>query len=580
MRSVQVRKLDEKNYRLSKFRLRLVAVAAALVLLLTGCWPMPDEGIPQASPTATAVATPGGVVDGGTEGADSLTPLPNTPGELNIAGQVDDPASLDPALAGDSYSLFLIRQLFSGLVAFDDNLSIVPDIAAAMPSVSNDGKTYTFVLRRGVRFPDGQEVTSADFKYSLERAADPKLAGAQTPSALPAGLYLDDIVGVKDKLAGKATEISGVQAPDPYTLVLTIDAPKAYFLSKLTAGPAFVVQKSNVESGADWTENPKGTGPFTLEKWTHRYEIVLAANDKYYGGRPKIDRVNVWMGANATGEVQQYEVGGLDVANVSTGDLERVSDRNNPMSKELQSVDDLSVTYLGFNLRQKPFEDPKIREAFARVIDRQKIARVMFEARVRQASGFVPPDMGQYKSPELDGGYDVTRARELIAESTYKSTQNLPKLRIYTSGDSLGPMLRDVLSQTLELDVEVHEVDWNDYLEGLDRGDYPMFTLTWGADFPDPEAMLGSLFRTDSPANETGYRNADVDNALNAAASETDVNKRMATYAEVEQRVVQDYPAVPLYHSVSYTLVKPYVRGLKDTPLGILSLKNVSVSGR
>jgi peptide/nickel transport system substrate-binding protein/oligopeptide transport system substrate-binding protein len=141
-------------------------------------------------------------------------------------------------------------------------------------------------------------------------------------------------------------------------------------------------------------------------------------------------------------------------------------------------------------------------------------------------------------------------------------------------------MLRDVFSQTLELDVEVHEVDWNDYLEGLDRGDYPIFTLTWGADFPDPEAMLGSLFRTDSPANETGYRNADVDNALNAAASETDMNKRMATYAEVEQRVVQDYPAVPLYHSVSYTLVKPYVKGIKVTPLGILSLKNVSVSGR
>jgi ABC-type oligopeptide transport system substrate-binding subunit len=132
----------------------------------------------------------------------------------------------------------------------------------------------------------------------------------------------------------------------------------------------------------------------------------------------------------------------------------------------------------------------------------------------------------------------------------------------------------------LGLDVEVHEVDWNDYLDGLDRGDYPMFTLTWGADFPDPEAMLGSLFRTDSPANETGYKNPDVDTALNTAASEPDVGMRMATYAEVEQRVVQDFPAVPLYYGVNYTLVKPYVKGLKVTPLGILSLKNVSIPER
>jgi oligopeptide transport system substrate-binding protein len=371
-----------------------------------------------------------------------------------------------------------------------------------------------------------------------------------------------------------------VQAPDPYTLVLTIDQPKAYFLSKLTAGPAFVVQKSNVESGADWTENPKGTGPFTLEKWTHRHEIILAASDKYYAGRPKIDRVNVWMGANASGEVQQYEVGGLDVANVSTDDLERVTDRNNPLSKELQSVDDLSVTYLGFNLRQKPFDDPKIREALSRVIDRQKISRVMFQARVHQAAGFVPADMAGYTPPAVGDIYDVTKARELIAESTYKSVQNLPRLRIYTSGDSLGPMLRDVFSETLGLDVEVHEVDWNDYLSGLDRGDYPMFTLTWAADFPDPEAILGSLFRTDSPANETGYKNGDVDAALNTAASETDRAKRMPTYAEVEARVLNDYPAVPLYHSVTYTLVKPYVKGLKVTPLGILSLKNVSMPER
>ncbi len=554
-------------------RVGWLPVATVILLVLTGCWPLAETGVTPSPTALTGSATPGATVAAG------LTPLPSVPGELNIAGQADDPASLDPALAEDNYSLFLVRQIFSGLLAFDNNLSVVPDLASAMPSVSADGKTYTFPLRRGVLFPDRQEVTSTDIKYSFERAADPKLAGAQSPNALPAGVYFDDIVGVKDKLAGKAATISGVQAPDPYTLVITIDAPKAYFLSKLASGPDFVVEKSNVESSADWTEHPKGTGPFTLEKWTHRSEIVLAANSNYYGGRPKIDSVNVWMGANALNAQQQYEAGGLDVAGVSTADLARVSDRNNPMSQELQSVDDLSVTYLGFNLRQKPFDDPMVREALSKVIDRQQIARAFFRARVQQASGFVPPVIAGYSPPGSEDAYDVTQARQLISDSTYKSVQNLPKLSIYTSGDALGPVLRDVFSQTLGLDVDVHDLDWNDYQDGLDKGSYPMFTLTWDAAYPDPGAILGSLFRSDSPDNRTGYKNADIDTALDSAVSETDASKRMATYGEIEQRVLQDYPAVPLYHPVSYTLVKPYVKGLKVTPLGILSLKNVSISG-
>lgn len=549
----------------------LTYLAAALVLvLLTGCWPLPDSNTPPA-PLASPTHRPQA----------EFTVIPQSPGELNIAGNVDDPPSLDPAIANDPYSHFIISQLFSGLVRFDDGLNVVPDIASAMPQVSPDGKTYTFTLRRGVRFPDGQEVTAGDFKYSIERAADLKLAGSQPPSALPAGVYLGDIVGVQDKLVGKATQISGVQAPDPYTLVLTIDAPRQYFLAKLASGPAYVVEQSNVESGDNWTENPKGTGPFRLEKWVHRQVIVLGANASYYGGRAKLDRVNIWMGSNAQAEVQQYEAGGLDVAGVGVDDLQSVTDRNNPLSKELQSVDDMSVTYLGFNITQKPFDDPKVREALSRVIDRQAIARAVYQERVTQAGGFVPPDMAGYTPPDTsDLGYDVTRARELLAGSTYKSAANLPPLNLYTSGTLLGPMLKDVFSTTLEIDVQVHQVEWSDYLAGLDSGAYPMFTMSRAAEYPDPSAILDSLFKSLSPANYFKYNNAEVDNALETAASEPDTKKRMAEYTQIEDRILRDYPAVPFYYSVSYTLVKPYVHGLKVTPLGILSLKDVSIDGR
>jgi ABC-type transport system substrate-binding protein len=497
---------------------------------------------------------------------------------LNIALQPDDPATLDPALASDIYSLFLVRQLFSGLLAYDDNLNVVPDIAAGMPSRSADGKTYTFALRRGVQFPDGQEVTAADFKYSFERATDPKLAGAQSPGALPAGVYFDDIVGVKDKLAGKATSLQGVQAPDPYTLVLTTETPQAGFLAKLASGPDFVVQKSNVESGADWTEHPKGTGPFTLEKWTHRYEIVLAAKDNYLGGRPRLDRVNVWMGSTAMQGVQQYQAGGLDLAAVSADEVGQISDRNSASWGELQGPAGPSLTYLGFNLRQKPFEDPKVREALSKVIDRQSLARAMFTARVQQASGFVAPGSAGYSPVSVEDQYDVSAARELIASSTYKSLQNLPPLSLYTSGDKVAALLGDQFKKTLGLNVDVHNLDWDDYQAGLAKGAYPMFVADWVSTVPDPAATLNPLFRSGSDGNLTGYRNSDVDSALDSASAEFNLGRRASMYAQIEDRVLRDHPAVPLYNTVDYALVKPYVRGIKYTPLGILTLKNASIA--
>lgn len=550
---------------------RAILLLIALSVVLTGCWPFSESSPPR---------TPGVSLTPGT--GDNSSPggglLAEREVALDIAGETSDPPSLDPALATDSYSLFVIRQIFSGLVAYDNSLKIVPDIAVALPSVSSDGKTYTFALRQGVKFADGKEVTAQDFKYSMERATDAKLAGSQPASSLPAALYLGDIVGVHDKLEGKAVEISGIHTPDPHTLIITIDAPKAYFLSKLTAGPAFVVQKSNVESGPKWVENPQGTGPFKIDGWVHNQKMVLVPNDKFYGGVPQLPRVNIWMGANAQGGLQQYETGGLEVTDVPVDDIDRVSDKNSPMAAELQTVPDLSVTYLAFNSRMKPFDDPKIRQALSLVIDRQKIARVMFQSRVRQAQGFVPPDMGGYKSLAPGETYNLTLARQLIEQSAYKNAANLPRLRLYTSGDALGPMLKDVFSQTLGIDLEVHEVEWSDFLGGLDNRSYPMFTLSWGADYPDPESFLGTLFRSSSPENHTGYKNPTIDDLLNKAAVETDNSKRMGMYADIEAKILKEYPAVPLYHSVRYVLVKPYVKNLKVTPMGILSLKEVRLT--
>ena len=170
------------------------------------------------------------------------------------------PSTLDPAMARESTSLEYIVEIFSGLVCFDPDLKITPDIAESW-DITGNGTIYTFHLRQGVEFHSGRNVTANDFKYSLERVCDPA-TGSQT-----AETYLGDIVGVKEKLQGKANEVSGIKVLDDYTLQITIDAPKEYFLAKLTYPTAFVVDKANVEMGSDWWRMPNGTGPFKLKQW-------------------------------------------------------------------------------------------------------------------------------------------------------------------------------------------------------------------------------------------------------------------------------------------------------------------------
>jgi peptide/nickel transport system substrate-binding protein/oligopeptide transport system substrate-binding protein len=571
----------------------------SLVLGGTACWPLPDSG-PAAPPTepvsGAATATAGAPGTVGREPT-AVVPLPSaasaTPGptytpaaedgaqQLTMIGGDDDPATLDPALANDTGTAFILRQLFSGLMRFDDDLNVVPDLAAARPAISEDGKTYTFVLRGDVRWPDGRAVTTADVVYSLERATDPALAAPQPGSSLPAALYLSDIAGVREKLAGQAKTVSGLKAVDAYTLSITLVAPQAAFLAKLTEGPGVVVDRQNVEGGgAEWYRHPVGTGPFRLREWQAHDHLTMVPNPAYYAGAPRLAQVTLLLGASAAGGLVQYEQGQVELTYVAADDLARVADPTNPLSSELVTVPELSTTYLGFNAAQPPFDDPNVRAAFSLALDRDKTARVMFKSKVRPAAGIVPPEMPGYHSLIAPTLLDVTRARQLLTESAYRGAANLPRITLYSTGGEIGPMVQAVLKQNLGVDLELRAVDWADYLDGLSRNEYGLFLLAWGADWPEPSSFLDSLFRSDSPENHLGFNDPAVDAALDQAAAERDPARRNQLYAQLEQTILASTPVVPLLHSMDYLLVRPYVHGIRLTPLGILSLRDAYLTSR
>ncbi|MGC8787295.1 MAG: peptide ABC transporter substrate-binding protein, partial [Anaerolineae bacterium] len=361
--------------------------------------------------------------------------VPSTGGTLRLFGS--EPLTLDPALVVDATSAEYVVEIFGGLVTLDEKLEVVPDLAERW-EVSEDGKTYTFFLREGARFHNGRLVTADDIKYSLERACDPR-----TGSTV-AGVYLSDIIGAKEKLEGRASEIRGVQVLDEHTLRITIDAPKAYFLSKLTYSTAFVVDRRTVDQ-PDWLKQPNGTGPFKLQEYSDQ-RIVLQRNEYYHRGKPKLAQVIFMLSGGSP--MSMYENGELDIVGVGPADIERVRDPSNPLYEELSIVPQLDIQYLAFDVRQAPFDDAKVRQAFSLAIDRKKICDVVWKGMRMPAQGIIPPGMPDYERPASLLSYDPQRAKQLIAESEYGEVGRLPPITLSISGrdGQLPPVIEAIVA--------------------------------------------------------------------------------------------------------------------------------------
>ena len=420
------------------------------------------------------------------------------------------PLTLDPAISSEMSSHIYVMQIFSGLVKFDTQLKPVPDIAESW-NISDDGKTYTFKLRKDAKFHDGRPVTAADIKYSLERACNPD-TNSQTAST-----YLSDIVGVQDALAGKTRDLAGVKIIDDYTLEITIDAPKAYFLSKMAYPTAFVVDKKNVESGSTWWQKPNGTGPYKLTKYSSDNLIVLEPNQYFYGTK---GTATVAFHILAGVPVSLYETGKLDVVEVSKEYIDRAEDKAGPFADQLHIFPEFSLQYIGFNASKPPFDDPLVRQAFCYAVDKGRIIKLIQKDMATKAEGIIPVDMPGYNKDVKGLDFDPAKAKELLAKSKYGSADKLPPITLTTAGfggvdidDYLGAILQD-WKQNLGVTVTVRLLEPNAFHYNLQQEVDEMYALGWIADYPDPQNFLDTLFYTGVEYNDSHYSNKDLDDAV------------------------------------------------------------------
>lgn len=544
-------------------------VVAATQTSPTIAAPAPAIGASPSNPTPLATARP-------------LTADSNQGQILKNATLVrlgPEPPTLDPHLAVDTFSSLYIVEIFGGLVTIDRNLQIVGDLAKDW-EVSNGGKTYTFHLREDAKFQDGKPVTAEDVKWSLERVSDPE---TQAPVA---DVFLGDIVGFKDKFEGRSDSMEGVKVIDSRTLSITIDAPKASFLAKLTYPTGFVLDRDNVEGNPKWFEKPNGTGPFILDEYVVGEVLRLKRNELYHLGPALLGEVKfILSGGDA---LLMYENREIDVTGVGLLNLDSILDPSNPLSQEvIQAPPSFDVDYFGLNTNEPPFDDVKVRQALNYAVDKKTLSKVLLQGLVTPAKGILPPAFPGY-NPDLQGyDYDPDKARQLLKESKYgDNMEDFPRIILTLPGSfgaSVSPVIEAIIQnwrEILGIELDLQQTEWATFLGDLHEERFQMFGgLGWIADYPDPENFLDGLFYTGSSNNNTKYSNPEVDALLEKARVEQDETVRFDIYQRVEEMILEDAPWVPLWHGTGgYALVNPKVKDYFLFPLIIPRFRYVYIT--
>jgi len=473
-------------------------------------------------------------------------------------GESTNPRQYDPHTTHGSGD----KRVFSGLVSFDPQLNLTPDLAETW-EINKEGTIYTFHLRTNAKFHDGRAVTAQDIVYSWERAASPGLA---SDTALT---YLGDISGINDYASGRSDHIAGLKIIDEHTLQVTIDSPKPYFLLKLTYPTAFVLDKKNIEGDDEWYKRPNGTGPYKLTEWVSFERIVYEANPDFYLGKPSIPYIVINLYAGNSQRL--YESGDVDIAGVYS--IERFTDPDEPLHMELLSGVSLCTGYVTFDTTKPPFDDLNVRKAFSMAFNRQQFIDVTLGGYALSAKGLYPPGLPGFDISLKGLPYDPEQARRLLASSKYGI--NLPPITFTDSGIGTNTgtdvaALADMWNKNLGVTITVENLEPNYYYDLIYSNNHgQLFSGGWCADYPDPENFADVLFHSGTQQNLGGYSNIEFDELLEAARVEQDVTRRIEMYQEAEKILVDDAAALFTVHWLSYQLVKPYIKGYVLTPIDI-----------
>lgn len=508
--------------------------------------------------------------------ASPLPSLADTPQTLTL-GNGTEVATLDPHKAQGVPESRILRDLFEGLVRLSPSGEIVPGVAQSWSHEAH--QRYRFSLRHNARWSNGDPVTATDFVYSFRRAVDP-----QTASSYAWYLSLAHIRNAHAIAQGKANpDTLGVSAPDPFTLVITLDAPTPYFLATLAHTTLLPVHMATVTQYGDrWTqpEHLVSNGAYQLHHWTVNEAIDLTRNPYYWDNiHTAIDRVRYLSLEDPTSELFRFLTGEIDVT--STVPIEHFTRLLHERPKQLWVQPALCTEFLQFNPQRAPFNDRRVRRALSWAIDRHVITERLLRQGQTPAYTFVPDHIAGYTPwvPEyatLSQAQRETQARQWLKEAGVDQQHPLEFTVLYNTSDTNKKVMIAVASMwhhVLGIKVHLQNQEWKAYLSTMSLGDYDVARSAWCADYNDASAMLSYL----ESGNLGGHQFADphYDALVVAANHSHNDEERREGYRQAEHYLLDAMPIAPLFFPVRAHLVSPEIQGLLPRQAGPMSSQNL-----
>lgn len=510
--------------------------------------------------------------------------------------------SLDPAFANKRSNIWATTQIYNGLFSFSKNLDVHPELVKEW-EISEDGKTYTFTIKEGIRFHDdeafrgnnGREVLASDFIYSFKRIVD-----AETGS--PGAWIFND--KVLRNAEGEISDTCFAEVPnEPYKFRIYLEKRFPAFLQILAMPYTYVVPKEAIDRyGKDFRSHPVGTGPFKIKNWDEKNSLVLVKNENYWkkdtdgNALPYLDAVQVSFIEDRTKEFLSFKENKLDfLTNIAENSKDEILEKNGQVKEAFASkftvdkIPYLNTEYVGFYLEAKdgdknPFVDnANLRKAMSYAVNRRGLVSFLRNGLGTPGDyGFVPAALPSFDSTKVKGyPYNPQKAQELLKEAGFAGGKGLPELTLYTytSDQKIAQYLQDNWKD-IGIKVNIETNQFSTHQEKVDNGGAMMFRGSWLGDYPDAENYL-ALFSSDnfSPTgpNKTHYKNPAFDNLFTEAHETDNLFARYENYLKMDQLIMEDAPIIVLYYDEIIHVKQKHVTGLEIDPMNNLILETVDI---
>ena len=471
----------------------------------------------------------------------------------------DDVATLDPAIGYDWQNWSMIRSLFDGLMDYTPGTTDLRLGLADKYDISEDGLTYTFHLRAGVKFHNGREMTAEDVKYSLDRVT---LPATQSPGSG----FFGAIKGYDAMVGGTATSLEGVVVVDPLTVKIDLSRPDATFLHVMAINFSAVVPKEAVEAAnGDFGKMPVGTGAFKMKEWTLGQSLVFERNTDYWrAGEPYLDQITYEFGQEPIVALLRLQNGEIDIPGDGVPPAKFTEVMGDPAQKaQVVTGDVLHTGYITMNVTAAPFDNVDVRRAVNMAINKERIVQVV-NNRAVPATQPLPPAMPGYTADYAGYPFDVEGAKKLLADAGFPDGFETD---LYAMNTDPNPRIAQAIQQDLAaigITANIQSLAQANVIEAGGAGTAPMIWsggMAWVADFPDPSNFYGPILGCAGAEpggwNWAKYCNADLDAAAVAADSMSDPAKsaeRLKAWSDIYMKVMEDAPWAPVYNDQRFTM--------------------------